>query len=88
MKYENRREVRFDPTSESVVETIVAAVSSIRDVEPTGLPPLGRSIDLALLERLTDPAVTERVESGHVTFPYADVTVTVDLDGHLRFEWE
>ena len=88
MNHETTREVRIDPASGSAVEAIVGAVSRIQNVEPTELPPLGRSIDVELLERLTDPSVAAEAESGHLTFSYADVTVTVDLDGTVRFEWE
>ena len=85
---ENVRRVRFEPESESIVEAIVTAVAAIRNVQPTELPPLGRSFDVGLLERLFDARVQEAADGGHVTFTYADVTVTVELDGILQFEWE
>ena len=85
---ENERTVRFEPESESIVEAIVSSVAAIRNVEPGRLPPLGRTFDVEILERLFDPPVRGTVESGHVTFPYAGVRVTVDLDGELQFEWE
>lgn len=88
MVAENERRVRFEPESESIVEAIVTAVAAIRNVEPTGLPPLGRAFDVRLLERLFDPRVQETADDGHVTFTYVDVTVTVGLDGTLQFEWE
>ena len=80
--------VTFEPGSESLVEVVVTSVARMRDVEPNELPPLGRSFDVELLERLVRPAVRGRAESGHVTFPYAGVLVTVDIEGAIRFEWE
>lgn len=83
-----RKQIEFDPESESLIEVIVSAVAAIQNREHTELPPMGETIDLECLDRLIKPKFGEPFESGHVTFEYAGMTVTLDLEDGLWVEWD
>lgn len=80
--------VQFDPADESVVQLVVRSVSTIRNVDPLDLEPLGSTIDPTTLEGLVDPRSGGGLRGAEVSFEYEGLYVTVDTDGNIWLEWQ
>lgn len=80
--------VSFDPPAEDVVEVVVNAVATIRNVEPHELAPLQEAIDVDSLDRLVDPDETEQPADLEVAFLYQGLDITVTGDGDVWLEWQ
>lgn len=79
--------VCFDPQSENVVQVIVNAVATIRNVRPNELEPLQHAIDPDALDRLIGSPTTGRSVDLEVTFVYHELEITVHGDGDVWLEW-
>lgn len=81
-----RTVVRHSGTDESVSATVVDAVASATDHEPSALEPLGRVIDTHALDRLfsplRDPIAGPRM--GVVEFRFEGCLVTVSATGWVE----
>lgn len=78
--------VKFDPDDDSIIETIVTAVSAIHNKPFDGMDPLAHHIDPTLLEHLVTDSHPEMI-SGEVTFQYEGLNITVDGEGDIYLEW-
>lgn len=79
--------VRFED-DDSVVLEVVRTAAAVLDSPVGELPPLDESVDTDLLQRLAVSRTTRSVRGGSITFDYAGLTVTVDVNGEIRIEWE
>jgi hypothetical protein len=71
-------EREFEVTGERPSETVVRAVSEVRECDPIELPPLNGALDPDALDELFDDTVSGRSRrGGHLAFEYADCRVDV-----------
>ena len=92
-------DIEYDPETEryrtvhergretSLATTLLLAVGTVTNVEPTELPPLFERIDTDALDRLFDPIETAEHQRlrGRVTFLYANCLVTIYEDDEITF---
>jgi len=74
---------RMSPSRRVIHET-----AERKDVSPTDLPPLHRTVDPDALDRLFDPTVNSARMDGSTAFEYAGYAVTVHADGYVEVTLE
>ena len=63
---------------------IVRSVAAVTGVEPSRLPPLGRTVDVDALDRLASTAgAGDSTGEVSVSFRYADCVVVLDASRHI-----
>ena len=76
----------FNPNTRSVVDEIVAATATIKNVHETALDPLQESVDTDALERLVDGQAS-RPGDVEVQFHFEEFRITVSARGDVWLEW-
>lgn len=79
-------QVNFDASEDSIIAVIVRSVSVIRNVEPTELDPLSKSVDTDMLCRMVDEGGHGKSHGGEFSFNYEGFQITVDTEGYLWLE--
>lgn len=73
-------EVSVEET-DSVADAVAMSVATVRDCDPTDLPPLGETVDPDALNDIFQ--ASNRGTGVNVTFEYAGFDVTINHEGEL-----
>ena len=81
------RQVVFQPQDESVPETVLTGVASLKQVDQLELPPLNEAIDPDALDALFAPRAdgAERASDVTIFFTYAGYEVRIETGGAITF---
>lgn len=76
---------RLRPEADVVLE-VVRGAAAVLDEPAENLAPLEDCLDTKLLELFGTARSNESVETGLLSFEYEGLTVTIEVDGTLKFE--
>lgn len=75
----------YDPDTESPSVRLIESVAAIKDVSPTALEQLDKSVDPDALDAVFGPTRNAPGNHGSVSFVYEGLTVVVHSDGEIEF---
>lgn len=78
--------VQYEKSDAPLSVTLVNALATVTDTDPTELPPLGRvfNIDFDMVDDLFCPSQTDSPPETYLRITYQDYEITVHANGIIR----